>query len=186
MDDYPEKPDGGTNDFTQIDTNFKYGSNTDINNISVPIGGIIMWNSTVLPNYNWAFCDGTIRTVICDRQTVKSIKTPNLQDRFVLGYNTGEGGNTIGSSTSGTDITGQGLQGRGGEARHILTKEEMPSHKHEISINRGGVEGSSGDIQGYIKTGDESDKFNSSETGGELSHNNLPPYIILAYIMRIA
>lgn len=106
--------------------------------------------------------------------------TPNLLDRFLVG---------AGSSYSVGTI--------GGEAFHTLTVSEMPSHRHSImsiaghsdfcrgipeSINAMG--GPAGAASGYYDT------FNSgiqvlSNTGGNQSHENRPPYYAVCYLMKL-
>ena len=61
----------------------------------------------------------------------------------------------------------------GGEAEHKLTVEEMPNHIHRVPIMNwavvGGYEtGISGSEGGYMQ--------DSSSTGGDQPHNNMPPY----------
>lgn len=64
----------------------------------------------------------------------------------------------------------------GGEKTHQLTVDEMPTHKHAISVfgntllmNQGSQYGS------YIGTGDRS----TENAGGDKPHNNLQPYIVV-------
>ena len=67
----------------------------------VPKGGIIMWSGAVASiPQGWALCDGTNGT-------------PDLKDRFVVGAGSGY---AVGAT--------------GGEATHVLTIAEMPSHTH--------------------------------------------------------
>ena len=79
----------------------------------------------------------------------------------------------------------------GGEAKHTLTEEEMPSHMHDI-VNKEGLgdkglcaSNSSDGTNGYNwsfadtsndETNNRSGLFAAAYTGGGLSHNNMPPY----------
>lgn len=73
----------------------------------------------------------------------------------------------------------------GGEATHILTENEMPSHAHSAGAydgysiqNNGLITG--GDVQGVtINTGvrGASSRIATNNTGGGQAHNNLPPYL---------
>jgi len=78
------------------------------------------------------------------------------------------------------------LGNTGGEAEHTLTINEMPSHRHYISV--------SGDTQEWqtridtVATGGTWGRNNSivSDTGGNQAHNNMPPYIKVAIWKRTA
>lgn len=74
----------------------------------------------------------------------------------------------------------------GGEKKHTLTVEEMPSHQHELTnntmINRNlpgenGGQGSNAVIASTIEC---------SDAGGDQEHNNLQPYITCYMYKRIA
>lgn len=76
----------------------------------VPKGGIIMWSGAEDQIPDgWALCDG-------------SNGTPNLRDRFVVGAGNGYGVGTT-----------------GGEATHVLTIAEMPSHTHSQDPHNHGI-----------------------------------------------
>ena len=129
---------------------------------TIPVGGIIMWNGTSVPD-GWALCDG---------QTANGQTTPNLRGRFIVGYQSGDADyNSIGKT--------------GGEKKHTLTVDEMPSHNHTIA----NITNTSG---GGTKTGDRDwhenkngDNISSGSTGGGAAHENRPPYYVLAFIMRV-
>lgn len=74
--------------------------------VQMPVGGIILWSGAENAiPNNWHLCDGTNGT-------------PDLRNRFVVG---------AGSSYDVDDT--------GGEATHILSINEMPSHSHTANIN---------------------------------------------------
>jgi len=133
----------------------------------MPKGGIIMWSGALgqIPD-GWALCDGTNGT-------------PDLRDRFVVG---------AGSSYA----KGQ----TGGEPAHVLTVAEMPSHSHTLpgkillaeQSSTGLNSGLTNSGLGYTKVGaiyDSSPGASLPNTGGGQSHNNLPPYYALAFIMKL-
>jgi len=121
-----------------------------------PIGGIIMWS-------------GDIDTVpqgwaICDGTTVSGITTPNLADKFVVGVGT-EFGNT--------------LLKPGGNKDAIVV-----AHTHRLPTDA--VSG--GNMQSLMGSSNSDENFSDlTESTGESGVNaNLPPYMPLYYIMRIA
>ncbi len=122
--------------------------------------GIIMWSGSIanIPT-GWYLCDG-------------SNGTPDLRGKFVLGAG---GTYSVGAS--------------GGEETHVLTITEMPAHDHSSSFasaghKHGPVPGSTGWTGGGTPmTGPDSTASVASQGGGS-AHNNMPPYMALAFIMK--
>jgi len=90
--------------------------------------------------------------------------TPDLRDRFILGKSDkSKIGNT------------------GGEKNHTLTIDEIPAHTHTVS-NVPTYDrhcGNSSSCAGY------KGRQTTSSTGGGKAHNNMPPYYVLAYIIKL-
>lgn len=132
---------------------------------SVPQGLISMWSGTI-PNIpaGWVLCDGTNNT-------------PNLKGRFVIGYD--NTGGTIPVPSAAT------MGATGGEANVTLTEAQMPAHTHTYTYTNI-IQGSGGTtLPGGL--GQKEQYNNNVETGSKGSnaaHNNLPPYMVLAYIMK--
>ena len=72
----------------------------------------------------------------------------------------------------------------GGEYKHKLTIEEMPSHNHSVTLAHGGNDPCRG--LGYANTvaGNFGDRIDN--TGGGDSHNNIQPYIVTYMWKRTA
>ena len=123
-------------------------------------GMIIMWNSTVasIPT-GFVLCDG-------------SNGTPDLRGRFVVGHH---------PTNNDYDINDTG-----GSESVTLTVNQMPSHKHDTSVDNTKLFPSNGQTSinfggagGYPAT-----TFTMSNTGGGQSHENRPPFYALCYIMK--
>ena len=76
----------------------------------------------------------------------------------------------------------------GGEYKHLLTIDEMPSHSHNITLpvstNWSGNGG--GAYQLNNRTTDRITKDYIKTTGNSNSHNNVQPYIVVFFWRRTA
>lgn len=68
----------------------------------------------------------------------------------------------------------------GGEKTHILTIEEMPSHKHEIAARNNNATGLY-EVKATNATGDVG-SANTKTAGGNKAHNNMQPYEVVGYM----
>jgi microcystin-dependent protein len=177
---------------------------------TIPVGGIIMWSGTTVPD-GWALCNG---------QTSGGYQTPDLRGRFIVGY--GANGNSLPTNVWDSNYStpgnlsqkGTGGGNTGGEMKHMLSTAELPSHKHgsgTLTTNETGEH--SHLYKGFHKV-DASDDRNvkshdkidsdpasyggepagnhshiisgdTGNTGSDAAHENRPPYYVLAFIMRV-
>ena len=161
---------------------------------SVPTGAIMAHASATAPS-GWLLCDGAIfnsRTysslygVIGTRfgGTSTSPKLPDLRKKFVMGDGSDTSVGDTGGSASHTHTTTVGA--------HTLTIAQIPRHRHGSGIERGGSVQSATSLRG-VGTGIHTDGYQTAFTGGSASHthtgsassaSSLPPYVVLAYIIR--
>jgi microcystin-dependent protein len=130
----------------------------------VPRGSIIMWNGSSAPA-GWALCDG-------------GNGTPDLRGRFVLSYHPGGG---KAGQVPGANFNQIG--GMGGEQVHTLTVGEMPSHSHTFHMM-----GNANPGDNWIPSRGSNNPQatgRTHETGSNQPHNVMPPYYVLAYIMKL-
>lgn len=93
----------------------------------------------------------------------------------------------VGLDTSDTDFNEIGKTG--GEKTHTLTVNEMPSHKHNVSFST-----VLGNAEQRLALGANSGTTGTTgvygtptvNAGGNQPHNNLQPYIVMAFWKRIA
>ncbi len=136
---------------------------------TIPLGGIIMWSGGTAPA-GWALCDGG---------TVNGRVTPDLRGRFVLGAGSGSG------------LTPRSVGQTGGTENTTLTAANLPPHNHTIGVRtvgytssyNGGAEATGAPDNSGRNNGSQT--FTTSSTGSATSFNNMPPFYVLAYIMRV-
>jgi microcystin-dependent protein len=171
---------------------------------TIPVGGVIMWSGSVASvPAGWALCNG---------QTVNSLTTPDLRDKFIIGASGDNAG------IPNTTITSASTQ-KGGSKDAVLVSHghtasdngNFANHRHlyfmddntvsaEASydqirvktVNNGGGQGGGSLIANLSsKPKDSLNTFVSSLgitvglSGESGTNKNLPPYYALAFIMRI-
>lgn len=140
-------------------------------NSTLPVGSIIAWAGFGVPPAGWAICNGQ-RLVTTNNQ---AFYTPDLTGRFLIGA-----GQSASQNTADALSTYQ-VGDFGGEEVHQLQTAELPSHTHDYRgfDSAGGVGSASGG--GGLSFGDGN---NTTSTGDNMPHNNLPPYYAILYIIK--
>ncbi len=143
----------------------------------------------------WAMCNGQLLSISQNTALfallgtqfggdgISTFALPNLQGRIPVGISGLSAFYTIGAT--------------GGEEMHTLTASEMPLHTH--SINASPVNGTSASpINGFPAVNAQGIRqFSASEdtlmtsaavnsAGGGQPHNNMPPYLVLNYIIALS
>lgn len=133
----------------------------------VPAGGIIMWSgSTASIPSGWAICDG-------------NNGTPDLRNRFVIG---------AGDSYS-VDATGGSKDAVVVSHSHGITDN---GHSHDISFTNTdsgfgrSEESGNGGESGTNSTNSNTTGITINNEGVSGVDKNLPPYLALAYIMKLS
>lgn len=148
---------------------------------SLPRGAIIMWSGGAAPA-GWALCNG-------------QNGTPDLRGRFVLGAGPGPG------------LSNRNLGDQGGVERHVLSVNEMPSHAHGVADPGHAHAWSGSRQQAGTDDNNNTSEFSKGDrgaadtvvkgtdvrftgigiqaAGGNAAHENMPPYFVLAYIMKL-
>lgn len=138
----------------------------------------------------WAQCNGQLLQISTNTALFSILGTTYGGDgRTTFGLPNLQGIVPIGAGT-GTALTPRFLGETGGLQNATLDNTTIPSHSHGLSAKSGN--GTSNNPQGnfFAANAEGMGQFNSSsdsslnvntlsETGGELAHNNMPPYLVL-------
>lgn len=154
---------------------------------TLPVGTIIPYAGTTIPS-NYMKCEGqelsrieydilfsAIGTTYGVGDGTTTFNLPNLKGRVITG---------IDSNDTAFDTLGE----KGGEKTHTLTIQEIPSHSHNITyIKSASTPLNSNGLSGYSENnnGVGTNTNAIQNTGEDQAHNNLQPYIVLNYIIKV-
>lgn len=160
------------------------GNSSAVNDVLVPIGGLVSYFRTAPPNSSWLLCQGQAisRTTYSDLFGVIGVSfgsgdgsttfnLPDLRGRFLVGYDPGD--------SDYNNITSAKI---GGEKTHTLSTSELPSVSN--SFNEPYI-GGSGWVGGNSGAGSTYDiRTHNINFGSGTAHENRPPYVTINYIIR--
>ena len=158
----------------------------------IPIGVIVPFAGTTAPS-GWAMCHGG------------GIPVADYPELFaMIGYTYGGEGDVFGVPDMRTRIpVGHDARNapfntmgaKGGQAEVRLTAKQLPAHAHAQRVTANVEGGSSGGIRRDHNQAVSQSKLksfkayaqgvNTGSSGGGQAHNNLQPYIVLEYIIKL-
>jgi microcystin-dependent protein len=119
---------------------------------------------------------------------------PDLRGRYAAGKDNmgGTAASRLVANVAGgiTASDGQTLGKSGGVATHTLTAAELPAHQHYVGVDSGITQGAGvnriGSGGGATTSTAEATSVNAitSAVGSDAAHNNLPPLLVLNYIIK--
>jgi microcystin-dependent protein len=151
---------------------------------AMAIGSILMYGSTTAPA-GWMICDGSpisrttypalfslIGTTFGPGDGSTTFNLPDLRSRVGVGAGQGSG------------LSSRVLAATGGEETHLLSVTEIPSHTHPVYVH---FNAGSGTVTNAAWNQSGSDtSVTSGTTGGGASHNTMPPFLVLAFIIKVS
>lgn len=149
---------------------------------NTPVGSIMAYPS-LTPATKWKLCDGQAlsKTDYAELfallgtkygSTSTTFNVPNLSDKFIYGQKIVAGSPTIDST--------------GGATRVTLDASEMPAHTHVQNARNSpaGASTTSAASVNVSNTAPVATITNTGSTGGGGSHENMPPYHTLAWMIK--
>ncbi len=180
--------------------NFLANMTRDISSLSSELEALVIFQPGMLMPYagttapsEWLLCYGQAisRTTYADLFTAISttygigdgtttFNLPDLRGRVIAGQDDmgGVSANRLTGVTGSVD--GDVLGGTGGEETHTLLTAEMPAHTHTVSTDATALSSAG---TGGVDAVTGASSTTTGSTGGDGAHNNVPPCIILNYII---
>lgn len=160
---------------------------------SMPVGGIMPWLVSSAPA---GFLLVAGQAVTSDHAALRQLLLddgsphgtsgsdpllPDLRGRVPVGLD------NMGGSDAGRLTVANTLGSVGGEEKHTLDVSEMPSHGHRIAVTYATIADGR-----QIPLGQNGTAYQTANggvnhienTGGDGAHNNMPPYVLLNWIVK--
>lgn len=139
----------------------------------MPTGAISMFYGVTIPT-GWLECDGSeVNSVdypalaLALGEEGETFNLPDLRGRFPLGMS-----------------EDYAFASNGGAAEHTLTTDEMPAHSHELQAGDGATAFSPEMFVALGNAADWQSGFFTNAAGSDQPHNNMPPYLVVKFIIR--
>lgn len=158
--------------------------------ILLPTGSVISYAGTAAP-VGWLLCDGNVIPAGSLYAGLVALfpsgKTPDLRSRFIAGA-VADPKNIVPPLPAG--LSAYGTYKSGGAEYITLNITQIPSHRHIINggnfgIYDGSFGGKSTGEDHPFETSPKIMKVGTDYSGGNLPHENIPPYYALTYIIKI-
>ena len=156
-----------------------------------PIGSGCDYFGTTAPE-NFMFADGSaisrttyaalfaiIGTTYGTGDGSTTFNLPDKRERVSVMY---KSDSTMGTTGATFDTLGA----KGGEDTHQLITAELPAHTHTMTAKEGYGDGSTTYVSSVTpSTATRTTTISPSSVGGDTAHNNLQPYFVCNYIIRV-
>jgi len=167
-----------------------YGDATNMTGL-LPSGVILPYGASASPT-GFLLCNGQavnrstysslfaiVSSLYGNGDGSSTFNVPDLRGRFVAGW---DAGTSVLTSVTANMVLGSSIANTGGAQAITLAVAQMPAHTHDITPMRQDsprTGGGSGNVYDAI-----SGTVSTSSTGGDGAHSNIPPTMILNYIIK--
>ena len=150
--------------------------------VSAAPTGFLLCNGQAVSRTTYSALFAVVSALYGEGNGSSTFNVPDLRGRFIAGWDAGAGDNilTSVSGAAGTMIVGASIANTGGIQIVTLSVSNIPAHSHTYTVGprtQGGNEGS-GNLWFNTATS------NTGDTGGGDGHTNIPPSMILNFIIK--
>ena len=134
---------------------------------------------------NWAFCDGQLLSIASNSALFSLLGTTFGGDGIVTFALPDLRGRVAIHAGEGPGLTRRDLGSKGGAERVTLTASEIPSHGHSVELHQAGEGGGPPSLGSVLSNSGPVATADIGLTGGGQSHENMPPYLTMNYIIAL-
>ena len=141
--------------------------------------GFLLCNGQAVSRSTYSSLFAIVSSLYGDGNGSSTFNVPDLRGRFVAGW---DAGTSVLTSVTANMVLGSSIANTGGAQAITLAVAQMPAHTHDITPMRQDsprTGGGSGNVYDAI-----SGTVSTSSTGGDGAHSNIPPTMILNYIIK--
>jgi len=141
--------------------------------------GFLLCNGQAVSRSTYSSLFAIVSSLYGDGNGSSTFNVPDLRGRFVAGW---DAGTSVLTSVTANMVLGSSIANTGGAQAITLAVAQMPAHTHDITPMRQDSPrsgGGSGNVYDAI-----SGTVSTSSTGGDGAHSNIPPTMILNYIIK--
>ena len=141
--------------------------------------GFLLCNGQAVSRSTYSSLFAIVSSLYGDGNGSSTFNVPDLRGRFIAGW---DAGTSVLTSVTANMVLGSSIANTGGAQAITLAVAQMPAHTHDITPMRQDsprTGGGSGNVYDAI-----SGTVSTSSTGGDGAHSNIPPTMILNYIIK--
>jgi len=145
--------------------------------VSAAPTGYLLCNGQAVSRTTYSTLFAVVSSLYGDGNGSSTFNVPDLRGRFLAGWDAGT--SVLTAVTTGM-IAGSSIANTGGVQAVTLSVAQIPSHAHTYTAQVGGEIGNDGPAAAWSSTS----TGNTSNTGGGGAHSNIPPAMIINFIIK--
>ena len=145
--------------------------------VSAAPTGFLLCNGQAVSRSTYSTLFAVVSSLYGAGNGSSTFNVPDLRGRFLAGW---DAGTSVLTSVTAGMILGSSIANTGGVEAVTLSVAQIPSHNHTYTIRATGNRGNDGPAAVWTSTSTD----NTGSTGGSGSHSNIPPAMIINFIIK--
>jgi microcystin-dependent protein len=150
--------------------------------VSAAPTGFVLCNGAALNRSTYSTLFAVVSSLYGDGDGSSTFNVPDLRGRYIAGWDVSATASSVLTSVTVGMVINTTMANTGGIQAVTLTEAQMPSHVHTLDPPPGTASG--GDQKMQVADQSVTTTVATESTGGDGAHSNIPPTIILNYIIK--